>query len=129
MQAIKEFMQSVCTRYSMYFNKKYKRTGALFQNRYKAVLVTEEPYLLHLTRYIHRNPRSFVEDLTTAYSSYAEYLGLRKTLWIKPQLVLSFFDTVKYPFLTQTNTYKSFVEDYKENSNEELGEIILEDEL
>lgn len=77
--AIKNFMQSLFTRYSMYFNFRHKRVGALFQNIYKAVLVTEEPYLLHLSRYIHRNCLTYVKNLLDGYSSYAEYLRLRHT--------------------------------------------------
>ncbi|MEK7166252.1 MAG: transposase [Patescibacteria group bacterium] len=127
-RSINEFMQSLCTRYAMYFNKKYKRIGTLFQNTYKAVMVQEEPYLLHLTRYIHRNPLNHTRNLTVAYSSYAEYLGKRQTPWIKPQLILSFFDSLKHPFLNSTNTYKSFVEDYEDENNldEELENFTLE---
>lgn len=40
----------------MYFNKKYDRTGTLFENRYKAILIDSDSYFLHLTRYIHLNP-------------------------------------------------------------------------
>jgi len=53
---IDRFMNSFCTRYSMYFNKKYKRIGTLFQGVYKAVLVDSDEQLHHLSRYIHRNP-------------------------------------------------------------------------
>ena len=53
---INRFMQSLCTKYSMYFNKKHKRIGKLFQGHYKAVLVKTEEQLLHLSRYIHLNP-------------------------------------------------------------------------
>ena len=52
-ESIDRFMNSLCTRYTMYFNRKYKRVGSLYQDVYKAVLVSSEPQLLHLTRYIH----------------------------------------------------------------------------
>ena len=51
------FMNSLGTRYAMYFNRKYKRVGHLFQGTYKAVLVESKEQLLHLTRYIHSNPQ------------------------------------------------------------------------
>jgi len=107
---IDQFMRSIGTRYSMYFNKKYKRNGSLFQGIYKASLIFDEPYLLHLSRYIHRNPLSYTEDLQNAYSSYGEYLGFRKTEWIKPALILSFFQPGKLPFLKHINSYRKFVE-------------------
>ncbi|MCX6794162.1 MAG: transposase, partial [Candidatus Gottesmanbacteria bacterium] len=53
---IDEFMNSLWTRYTMYFNRKYRRVGTLFQSVYKAVVVSSDEQLLHLTRYIHQNP-------------------------------------------------------------------------
>lgn len=44
------------TAYAGYFNRKYKRAGHLFQDRYKAILCQEEAYLLEATAYIHLNP-------------------------------------------------------------------------
>ena len=128
-RGIDEFMQSILTRYTMYFNKVHKRIGGLFQGRYKAINITEEPYLLHLSRYIHRNSLPLSKDLVNAYSSYGDYLGLRKTEWVKPEIILSAFEPTKLPFLKHTNTYKSFVE----YENEELDQYIdptlaLEDE-
>ncbi|MBI4035255.1 MAG: transposase, partial [Candidatus Chisholmbacteria bacterium] len=57
--SIEKFMRSLATRYVIYFNRRHGRLGPLFQNTYKAVLVDEEAYLLHLTAYIHRNPQEF----------------------------------------------------------------------
>lgn len=106
---IKEFMQSILTRYSMYFNKRYKRTGSLFQNCYKAALITEEPYLLALSRYLHRNSPSFTKDLKNICSSYPYYLGLKHAPWIDTTTILSYFQTdpVKK---TKHKDYRSFVE-------------------
>lgn len=123
---IKKFMQSVVTRYSMYFNKKYNRVGKLFQGHYKAVLVSDENYLLHLSRYIHLNPREFTKDIGGAYSSYAEYLGKRQTPWIKPEIILSFFKKANKDFMRGINTYKDFIEDYDADSALILGKITLE---
>ncbi|MBI5451903.1 transposase, partial [Candidatus Gottesmanbacteria bacterium] len=52
---LNRFMNSLGTRYGMYFNRKYKRTGILFQDVYKAVVVYTDEQLLHLSRYIHLN--------------------------------------------------------------------------
>ena len=49
-------MRSLLTGYVVTFNRRHKRGGHLFQNRYKSIVVEEEPYLLELVRYIHLNP-------------------------------------------------------------------------
>ena len=49
-------MRSLLTGYVVNFNRRHKRVGHLFQNRYKSIVVEEEPYLLELVRYIHLNP-------------------------------------------------------------------------
>jgi putative transposase len=124
---LKKFMQSLSTRYSMYFNKKYQRVGSLFQDRYKAVLVKEEIYLLHLSRYIHLNPSEYTKDIKNAYSSYREYLGLRKTDWIKTDIILGYFNQKVLPDFKKFNSYKKFVEKYPAKSEEILNEIIIEE--
>ncbi len=50
------FMRKLSTGYTMYFNKRYERSGVLFQGRYKAKHVADQQYLAHLTHYIHANP-------------------------------------------------------------------------
>lgn len=125
-KSMAQFLQSISTRYSMYFNKKYDRVGSLFQGPYKAILITKDPYLLHLSRYIHINPLENTMDLTKAYSSYADYLGLRKTLWVKPDIVLSFFSKATLPEFKKGNSYKDFVEKYQRDSRKILGELTLE---
>jgi len=49
-------MRRLLTGYAVAFNHRHQRHGHLFQNRYKSILVEEEPYLLELSRYIHLNP-------------------------------------------------------------------------
>ncbi len=59
------FMSRLLTGYAGWFNKKYRRHGQLFQNRYKSVLCQEDIYLKELVRYIHLNPlrAGIVSDL------------------------------------------------------------------
>lgn len=52
--SIDKFMQSLCTRYTMYFNRKYRRVGSLFQAVYKAVLVDTEEQFVYLSKYVHK---------------------------------------------------------------------------
>lgn len=117
-ESMQAFMRSVATRYSMYFNKsRDDRVGPVFQGVYKAVLIENEDYLLHLSRYIHLNPKENFRDLTKAYSSYADYLGLKKTPWINPRPVLDYFDSPVNPEFKKINNYKDFVEKYESNKD------------
>jgi REP element-mobilizing transposase RayT len=50
------FMRRLLTGYAIYFNLRHKRSGHLFQNRYKSIVCEEDTYLLELVRYIHLNP-------------------------------------------------------------------------
>lgn len=107
------FMQSLLTKYVIYFNKKYKRVGGLFQSTYKTVKITSEEQFTYITKYIHRNPlpdlptRLHLEGLADyKYSSYGNYLGLFKQSWVKTEDVLSYFSKTN-----PRNTYQAFVEE------------------
>ena len=50
------FMRRLLTGYGIGFNRKHRRFGHLFQNRYKSIICDLDPYLLELVRYIHLNP-------------------------------------------------------------------------
>lgn len=83
--AITGYMRSIGTTYSMYYNKKYKSKGHVFQSTYRASHVSSEPYLAHITRYIHLNPRSYV---SWKWSSYRRYVDDSDEDWVHPELVL-----------------------------------------
>ncbi len=55
-KGVSQFMQKIQTAYSMYFNKKYGRSGSLFQGSFKAQHITRDEYLKYLFAYIHLNP-------------------------------------------------------------------------
>lgn len=124
--SMKNFMRSICTRYVAYFNKKYHRVGPLFQGRYKARLVTDDGYLLHLSRYIHLNPSDNFKDLSKAYSSYQDYIEIRKASWVKTNKILKFFNNNTILEIKKFNSYKSFVEGFKQNNSEILEEMSME---
>jgi len=124
--SLEGFMRALMTRYSMYFNKRYDRVGSLFQGRYKAVLIENEAYLVHLSRYIHLNPAELHMDLMKAYSSYGEYVGIRNTPWIKKGFVLDLFSNKLSPEFKRMKDYKDFVEKYKVDSAALLGDLVLE---
>lgn len=111
---IDKFMNSLGTRYTMYFNKKYKRVGSLYQGVYKAVLIKSDGQFLHLTRYIH------AQALPYQPSSYKNYLQNDKSDWIHPEDILKYFST-KNPRLS----YRSFVEaDFEPDI---IQDIVLEE--
>ena len=49
------FMRKLLTGYAIYYNRRHKRHGHLFQNRYKSIVCEEESYFTELVRYIHLN--------------------------------------------------------------------------
>lgn len=53
---LNRFAQRFNTAYTVYYNRRHKRVGHLYQGRYKAILVDKDSYLLELSRYIHVNP-------------------------------------------------------------------------
>jgi len=123
--AIDSFMRSLGTRYTMYFNKKYKRVGPLYQGVYKAVLVNTDEQLLQLSRYIHRNPRIIASQGETLQgydqpSSLFDYLGKRNTSWVHPEDILVFFSKTN-PKLT----YEAFI---KQREYDETVKKLLIDE-
>lgn len=91
--AMTSLLRRVCGAYSSYYNKKHKRVGHLFQDRYKALLLNEENQLLHLSRYIHLNPSQYE---AWPYSSYQNYIGTISQSWVCPSRVLEMFDLADY---------------------------------
>jgi putative transposase len=77
-------MRRLMTGYAVTFNIRHRRSGHLFQNRYKSVVCQEDTYLLELTRYIHLNPlrARLVEDLKSLdkyqWAGHSAILGRRK---------------------------------------------------
>lgn len=119
---IDRFMNSLGTRYTMYFNKRYNRVGPLFQGCYKGVLVETDEQLLYMSRYIHRNSWYLPERLRqTIPSSYPVYLGKIHQEWVKPERILSNFA------VTGFNSYQSFVE--SDDNDEEVKAAITIDKL
>ncbi len=91
------FMQRLLTAYTMYFNKKYNRTGSLFQGTYKSQHADTDRYFKYLFSYIHLNPVKLIDpfwkenglaDINKAYafldnylySSFLDYKGLERKL-------------------------------------------------
>lgn len=128
-RSIEGFMRTIATKYAMYFNKRYDRIGSLFQGPYKAALVENENYLLHLSRYIHLNPvkvSPLRDNFISHYSSYVYYLGIRKSSWLKTEVILNFFKSAQKSGIMDTLSYQGFVEDYKLDSKVLIGETAID---
>jgi putative transposase len=110
-RAMTELMRALMTSYSLYFNRKYKRVGPVFQSRYRASHISQDDYLEHISRYIHLNPRDWLDY---PYSSLGYYLGKKTAEWVSPGKILDIFPSA--------DQYLEFVKDY-EGHKEMLDEI------
>jgi len=90
-------MRRLLTGYAVSFNRRHKRYGHLFQNRYKSIICQEDVYLKELVRYVHLNPLraklvSTVGDLNGyKYCGHSVLLGRSKCQWQDTYYVLSYF--------------------------------------
>ena len=81
---LSKVMRRLMTGYAVTFNRRHRRAGHLFQNRYKSVVCEEDPYLLELIRYIHLNPlrAKLVKDLNALdkypWTGHSVLLGNKK---------------------------------------------------
>ena len=92
-------MRRLLTGYAVSFNRRHRRHGQLFQNRYKSILCQENPYLLELVRYIHLNPlrAGLVSDLKKLdkhpYCGHGVLMGKRKNDWQDTEYILKLFNS------------------------------------
>jgi hypothetical protein len=96
----------------LYFNRKYKLVGHLFQGRYKDILCDRDSYLLELVRYIHLNPvrsKIVTDPVDYAWSSHGDYLNsgtAKGTAMVQSEWILNQFS----PNLAQARRkYEEFV--------------------
>lgn len=101
---VSRFMKSLMTSYSRYFNLRHKRSGPLFESRYKASHITTDFYLQHISRYIHLNPRYWQRY---PYSSLQYYYQKQSPEWIAPAKIANLFEG--------KSDYLDFLRDYKEH--------------
>jgi putative transposase len=108
-----KFMQHINGLYTQKFNKFMERDGPLFRGRFKSILVEDDIYLSHLTRYIHLNPLSLVKNLTQyQYSSYRAYLGLEPCpKWLNKNDIFSILE------INDSNLYKEEFMNFNKGSD------------
>lgn len=94
---ISSVMRRLLTGYAISHNRRHRRSGHLFQNRYKSILCQQDVYLKELVRYIHLNPlrAGLVNDMAALdrypFAGHSYILGKRKNTWQSVMGVLSFF--------------------------------------
>jgi putative transposase len=110
--AMTNFMKSLSVAYCMYFNRRYKRVGPVFQQRYKAVRIIDDSQLLHITRYMHMNPEDYRDY---EWSSLGYYLSHRSADWLRPKRMLELFNNDSYAdFLGEYEDRRAELKDTKE---------------
>jgi putative transposase len=96
-QGLSTLMRRLLTGYAVRFNRRHKRHGQLFQNRYKSIICQEDIYLRELVRYIHLNPlrAKIVDDIRGLnryeYCGHSVLMGNIDRDWQETKYVLSCF--------------------------------------
>ena len=110
---ISRIMRRLLTGYALWYNRRHRRDGHLFQNRYKSILCQEDIYLLELVRYIHLNPlrAGLVQDMKQLerhqYCGHSVLTAKRKNDWQDTDKVLGMFGDKAGP---ARRAYRAFVE-------------------
>ncbi len=113
---ISKFMRRLLTGYALRYNRRHRRNGHLFQNRYKSIVCEEGTYLLELVRYIHLNPlrtgqvKSLEELEQYPWSGHRVIIGKDKNDWQEREYVLSQFHKKEGRAI---GDYRKFMEDGK----------------
>ena len=94
---ISTVMRRLLTGYAVSYNRRHRRHGHLFQNRYKSILCQEDTYLLELVRYIHLNPlrakitKTLKKSAKYPYSGHSALMGKIKRDFQDTDYVLRMF--------------------------------------
>ena len=111
-QPLSSSMRRLLTGYVVNFNRKYKRCGHLFHNRYKSIVCEDDPYLLELTRYIHLNPLragivgSLNELQQYQWTGHGVIMGKAKNDWQNVDTVYAYFSRRRKEAIVR---YESFI--------------------
>jgi len=117
---LSKILQGINQSYTVYFNRKYRTVGHLFQGRYKAILCDKDEYLLSLLKYLHHNPvRAGIVRIPGEYawSSERSYLGKNPKDGIDTDGVLSMFSSDR---ARARRLYRAFIGDGLSIAKEEI---------
>jgi REP element-mobilizing transposase RayT len=105
---ISEFMRKMGTGHTMYFNKKYDRSGVLFQGKFKSVRIKSNDHLLYLSAYVNCN--SEIHGIAKAekykWCSFREYLSREKILCNKKIILSQFENAEEYKNFCKENAFE-----------------------
>jgi putative transposase len=110
---LSKYMKRFLTRYAVFYNRRHRRHGHLFQNRYKSIVVEEDTYFKELVRYIHLNPfrAQMVDSFDTLNRSrwcgHSVILGRVNNDWQDTTYVLRWFGEKQGE---AKRSYRQFVE-------------------
>ena len=108
-QPLDVLMKRIGISYAVYFNKKYKRVGHVFQDRFRSEVIEEEDYLLSVIRYIHQNPvkAGLPAGKEYAWSSYSWYMGHSRQGPLLPEME-SILDMLSLERISAIKQFRSF---------------------
>jgi len=121
---LSKILQGINQSYTMYFNRKYKTVGHLFQGRYKAILCDKDTYLLSLIKYINLNPvRAKIAKAVGEYrwSSYQSYDKQKNNDLVDTDQVLRMFSEDKSQ---ARKLYRAYIDDGIEVKKEDIYRTI-----
>jgi putative transposase len=113
-KGISTTMRKLLTWYAIYHNRRHRRTGHLFENRYKSIICDEDNYLLALIRYIHLNPvragmvKTMEELARYSWSGHSAVMNKRECPWMDTDYVLLQFNDTRR---RARNAYRKFVQE------------------
>jgi len=134
---ISKFLQKLGTGYTMYFNKKYERSGVLFQGTFKAIHIDKDEYFLPLSCYVHLNSLELImpdwkekgiQDLEEIknflegykWSSYPDYIGQKNfPSVINKDFLLNYFDG-------REKDYQRYIMEWAIRDFEKVKELLLD---
>ncbi len=121
--SISTLMSKICTSFAMYLNKKYKRVGYVFQDRFKSVLMENNAQLMWATSYIHMNPvkdRMVPNPYDYKWSSYNDFANDRNLPIVCKELLIPTFGTkenlIKQTFTKHENMSRTFLDSFGEEN-------------
>ena len=129
-EGISRFMQRLGTAYTKYFNKRYERAGVLFQGLFKSKHISDDSYLMHVSRYVHLNVLSLmqpnwaeegVRNKKKAFEFLKSYQWHSLGSWLenKPSLVKLDANVVLRKFISKRG-YEVFLADWLIGQSEAL---------
>jgi putative transposase len=137
-RGISQFMQRLGTGYTMFFNEKYERSGALFQGKYKYKKISTDRHFLYIPHYIHMNPIPLLHDarmkqggptslfdklVEYRWSSLRDYIGIRNfPSVITPTRIIDSYGGIH----AYSDDLRSFVETKRKLPISDISDIAID---